>query len=103
MEYCRNGWPDRHTLKPETEPYWPVRGELTEGEGLLLYGGRIVVPALLQDETLQKLHRGIKGLSAADYERSHPFGGEASLTRSQILSATALNVAETHSHVESHS
>ena len=47
--------------------------------------------------------RGIKGLSAADYERSHPFGGQASLARLQILSATALNVAETHSHVESHS
>ena len=61
MEYCRNGWPDRHTLKPETEPYWPVRGELTEGEGLLLYGGRIVVPALLQDETLRKLHQGHQG------------------------------------------
>ena len=61
-EYCRKGWPDKHSIDPVTKPYWESRGELTFGEGLLLCGGRIVVPAGKQSETLEKLHRGHQGI-----------------------------------------
>ena len=44
------------------KPYWEAQGDLTIGEDLLLYGGRIVVPEALQTETLQKLHQGHQGI-----------------------------------------
>ena len=62
MKYCREGWPDKHTLVQEFKPYWQARGELTLGEDLLLYGGRVVIPKTMQAETLQKLHRGHQGI-----------------------------------------
>ena len=60
--YCRNGWPDKHSIDPVTKPYWEVRGDLTIGEDLLLCGRRIVVPEALQAETLLKLHQGHQGI-----------------------------------------
>ena len=60
--YCQNGWPDKHSVDQVTKPYWEAQGELTIGEDLLLYGGRIVVPEALQAETLQKLHQGHQGI-----------------------------------------
>ena len=62
MNYCREGWPDKHTLAQEFKPYWQARGELTLGEDLLLYGRRMVVPKMVQAETLQNLHQGHQGI-----------------------------------------
>ena len=62
MKYCASSWPERHRLAPGTKPYWPARGELTLGEELLLYNGRIVVPSTMQEETLRKLHHGHQGI-----------------------------------------
>ena len=62
MKYCRDGWPDKHTVAQEFKSNWQARGELTLGEYLLLYGGRVVVPKTMQAETLQKLHRGHQGI-----------------------------------------
>ena len=61
-EYCQKGWPDKHKLATDVKPYWPVRGELTIGEDLLLCGGRVVVPRQMQDETIRKLHQGHQGI-----------------------------------------
>ena len=33
MEYCRTSWPDRYSLRPETKPYWSIRGELSPNRG----------------------------------------------------------------------
>ena len=62
MEYCRNGWPERHKIEPSLKPYWKVQGEPTIHYSLLLFQKRIVVPASLQRETLLKLHQGHQGL-----------------------------------------
>lgn len=62
MQYCRNGWPTKHSIDPATKPYWEVRGELTIGDNLLLRGSRIVIPESLQAETLRKLHQGHQGI-----------------------------------------
>ena len=43
-------------------PYWRVRGELTLCRDLLLRGKRIVVPASLRTETLEKIHSGHQGI-----------------------------------------
>ena len=61
-DYCLKGWPDRHKLTADLKTYWLARGDLTIGENLLLYGGRVVVPKQLQDETVCKLHQGHQGI-----------------------------------------
>ena len=60
--YCRQGWPTKNTVRPEVAPYWKFKEFLTECKGLLMYGHRIVVPASLQRETLNKLHEGHQGI-----------------------------------------
>lgn len=61
-EYCRKGWPNKHSVRPDVAPYWKSKEFLTECDGLLLYGHRIVVPKSLQRETLQKIHSGHQGI-----------------------------------------
>ena len=62
MEYCQNGWPERHKIEPSLKPYWKVQKELTIHDSLQLFQKRIVVPASLQRETLLKFHQGHQGL-----------------------------------------
>ena len=61
--YCQEGWPNKSQLDPQLKPFYEAQGELTEGDGLLMYDRRIVVPKSLQTETLQKLHEGHQGLT----------------------------------------
>jgi len=62
VQYCRTGWSHKKDLNPALARYWEVRGELTLGNGLLMYGQRLVVPESLQAETLTKLHEGHQGI-----------------------------------------
>ncbi|ETW98423.1 MAG: hypothetical protein ETSY2_42830 [Candidatus Entotheonella gemina] len=62
MKYCRIGWPGRTKVDDALRPYWEVQGELTLQDNLLLCGTRIVVPASMQKETLEKLHAGHQGI-----------------------------------------
>ena len=43
-------------------PYWQAQGNLTLRGNLLLHGNRIVIPASMQRETLNKLHKGHQGI-----------------------------------------
>ena len=64
IQLCQNGWPKHKRQVPEKlQPYWPVRGELTLNDDLLLRGHRIVVPQSLQKQTLQKIHSGHQGIT----------------------------------------
>ena len=60
--YCREGWPDKHDIRPELRPYWEKRDELMMPGGLLLCGCRIVVPESMQEETLRRIHQGHQGI-----------------------------------------
>ena len=62
-KYCLEGWPNKNQLDAELKPYWDAQGELTEGDGVLMYGQRMVVPKPLQAETLQKIHEGHQGIT----------------------------------------
>ena len=62
FEYCRHGWPEKTSVTTEVAPYWKSRGFLSECDGLLLFGHRIVVPKSLQRETLQKIHAEHQGM-----------------------------------------
>ena len=62
LKYCREGWPNKRHVDPSVKAYWEAQGELTENNGLLMYGQRMVVPKALQTETLSKLHQGHQGI-----------------------------------------
>ena len=62
LQYCRGGWPTESDADPTVRAYWDVRGELTECDGLLMRGCRLVVPKALQQETLSKIHEGHQGI-----------------------------------------
>ena len=77
LEYCRSGWPGKHSLYPETRQYWEHCGSLTVVNNLLLFGCRMVVPKALQEETLGKLHEGHLGIQKC----REPFGGREYLEK----------------------
>ena len=62
IKYCRTGWPGKEKINDAISPYWESQGYLTLKDDLLLYGSRIVVPAAMQKETLNKLHEGHMGI-----------------------------------------
>ena len=61
--YCQKGWPDKYSIQRAFCPHLQYSGELTVNEGLLLYGCRIVIPASLRADMLNKLHEGHLGLT----------------------------------------
>ena len=51
----RHGWPQRKSAAfPEIQAYRDIRDELDEAEGLLLFGDRLVVPASVRSDMLQR-------------------------------------------------
>ena len=61
----RNGFPDTKTeLTPGTQSYWKVRELLTEHEGIIYMGERVVVPATLRDRVLSTLHSAHQGTTS---------------------------------------
>ena len=74
MEYCKTGWPRKQVMEAELVPYWKVRSSLTVHDGLLLYNDRIVVPPLLREETLARVH-GYQGIELPRH-RTVPYVGQ---------------------------
>ena len=62
IKYCRSSWPTKNRIDKALKPYWEARGELTLHNNLLLYNNRVVVPASLQQEMLEKIHQGHQGI-----------------------------------------
>ena len=62
--YISNGWPGhKSSISTDVEPYFEARGQLSMVDGIVTHGDRIVVPASLRDEMLDKLHETHQGLS----------------------------------------
>ena len=62
-KFCRSGWPDKQSLSPDVKPYFPVAAELSVESGLILRGGRIVIPLPLRKALLDKIHSGHQGIT----------------------------------------
>ena len=62
-EYCRNSWPEKYVLAGAICPYYSVRAEITVENGLLLRGNRLLIPASMRLEILDKIHTGHKGIT----------------------------------------
>ena len=62
MSYCTEGWPSKSTLKGPIKVYAQFAAELTVQHGLLLKGSRLVIPASMCSDILEKLHTGHQGI-----------------------------------------
>ena len=58
VTYCITSWPNQAKLPAPIRPYLPVASELSIVHGLLMQGTRIVIPAAMWVEILEKLHEG---------------------------------------------
>lgn len=53
----RDGWPNKVSQVPkEIREFWNFRDELTEANGLILKGGKLVIPPTMRNEILNKVH-----------------------------------------------
>ena len=63
MNFCKlDHKPEAAKKDVSQRQYWFVRQELTVQQGLLLFQSRLVIPAELQEEMLQRLHQGHQGV-----------------------------------------
>ena len=57
------GWPKSvRECQPIIQPFWAVKGHLTEIQGLIFFNDRVVIPKDLRRDILQKLHTGHLGI-----------------------------------------
>jgi len=49
-------------VKGDLALYWSVRGEISVGSDLLLYGTLIIISKGLQAEMMHKIHQGFQGI-----------------------------------------
>ncbi|XP_043206001.1 uncharacterized protein K02A2.6-like [Amphibalanus amphitrite] len=59
LSHVRHGWPS--VTEPELAPYRQRETELSTDRGVLLWGGRAVIPQRLRERVLQELHTGHLG------------------------------------------
>ncbi|KAL5017999.1 hypothetical protein ScPMuIL_003721 [Solemya velum] len=61
-EMMYTGWPETRTDLPLVmKPYWTFRDELAVEDGLLMKGSRIIIPKIMQNDILNKLHAAHQG------------------------------------------
>lgn len=59
----RKGWPNSKQQCPKSiQPYWDSRYDMTEIDGLMVKGRRIIVPKPLRSSTLNRLHSAHQGM-----------------------------------------
>ena len=63
--HINSGWSDHiHKLSDTITPFWCFRDKLAGLDGLIMKGNRVVVPSVLQSQTLSRLHDRHQGLTA---------------------------------------
>ena len=63
VKLIKKGWPEHLSNVPmDAREYVQVKSELSEHNGLVLRGSRIVVPKSMRGVILQKIHEGHQGL-----------------------------------------
>ena len=61
--YVQEGWPNSHKIPGVLKSYWQVKSEINMINGLLLKGERIVIPAAMRLEMLDRIHEGHQGIT----------------------------------------
>jgi len=63
LDYIRLGWPEyKEDCKLAAREYYGIKDELSEYEGLVTRGGRIVIPWSYREEMLERIHDGHQGI-----------------------------------------
>ncbi|UYV84652.1 K02A2.6-like [Cordylochernes scorpioides] len=63
VNYLEQGWPDKKKISQALLSYWHVKDELGFQNGLLMRSCRLVIPASMKLEILDKLHAGHIGIT----------------------------------------
>ncbi|UYV83269.1 K02A2.6-like [Cordylochernes scorpioides] len=63
VKYLEQGWPDKKKMSQALLSYWHVKDELGVQNGLLMRSCRLVIPASMKLEILDKLHAGHFGIT----------------------------------------
>ncbi|UYV72531.1 K02A2.6-like [Cordylochernes scorpioides] len=63
VNYLEKGWPDKKKMSQALLSYWHVKDELGVQNGLLMRSCRLVIPASMKLEILDKLHAGHFGIT----------------------------------------
>lgn len=61
--YIEDGWPEK-VEDDLLAPYHYRKQDLSAEDGLIMYQGRLVIPAVLREEVLKTLHHGHPGIGA---------------------------------------
>ncbi|XP_055915467.1 uncharacterized protein K02A2.6-like [Eupeodes corollae] len=61
--YTLNGWPEKNKLPNILQPYFAVRDEIANENGLLMRGCRLIIPASMRQDILGRLHAGHQGIT----------------------------------------
>ena len=65
-EVMMKGWPNSKQECPkEVKPFWDSRHDITEVGGVLVKGTRLIIPAKLQKEVLERLHSAHQGMGSS--------------------------------------
>ena len=63
IEIIKRGWPEtKACVSNSTRMYWDVRDELSELNGIILRGERILIPISMRKEMLERIHQGHMGI-----------------------------------------
>ena len=63
MTTVQTGWPaNRMNVAPGARPYWNCRDEISCHDGILLKGGRVIIPTPMRPEMLRIIHSSHVGI-----------------------------------------
>lgn len=63
MRMCQDGWPESSRCTGPEKLYWSERAYLSVHDGLLLKGTRLVIPSVMRNDVLARLHEGHQGVA----------------------------------------
>ena len=69
--YCQDRWPVRGAIPTVLKPYHCVAAELTVEKGLLTRGSRVVIPASLRVDMLDRIHAAHQGITKCRERAKH--------------------------------
>ena len=79
LEVITVGWPEkRHKLSLPLRTYWGYTDELSVEDGIILKGGRIVIPTSMQKDILKKIHTPHMGMEKTKLQANPLSSGQAS-------------------------
>ena len=62
--YIQHGWPEELSRVPEEiREYWHLRDQLSEADGILLKGEKLIIPQNLRGSMLDRIHMGHMGVT----------------------------------------